>query len=184
MRIRHIMNDKSWQGPRPLLSVTLALALASLLLPMADSGARELRVESARLQSPQMTHPLCEGKLTSGFGSRKDPFSGQVVDHPGIDIAARAGADVLAPADGTVEIAAAKYSGGARLGTVIIIDHGNGLKTFYAHLGSLTVEPGQNVRGQEPIAKVGSTGESTGPHLHFEIWERGNPVDPLRFVAR
>lgn len=107
-----------------------------------------------------------------------------MVDHPGIDIAAQPGVDVLAPADGTVEIAEAKYSGGARLGTVIIIDHGSGLKTFYAHLGSLAVEPGQNVRGQEPIAKVGSTGESTGPHFHFEIWESGNPVDPLRFLAR
>ena len=184
MRIRYILNDKSSRGPRPVLSVTLALALALLLLPMAVVGARETRVESARLQSPRMTHPLPEGRLTSGFGARKDPFNGQAIDHPGIDIAARRGVDVLAPADGTVEIAEAKYSGGAHFGTVIIIDHGRGLKTFYAHLGSVTVEPGQNVRGQEPIAKVGSTGESTGPHLHFEIWESGNPVDPLRFVAR
>lgn len=182
MRIRYILNEK--RVPRPLLSLTLALALALLILPMADSGAHELRVESAPFPALRMTHPLPQGKLTSGFGERTDPFNGQTVDHPGIDIAARAGVDVLAPADGTVEIAETKYSGGTHLGTVIIIDHGNGLKTFYAHLGNVGVEPGQSVRGQEPIAKVGSTGESTGPHLHFEVWESGNPVDPLRFVTR
>ena len=184
MRIRHILNSESSRGPRPVLSVTLAAALALLLLPMADGGAREVPVESVLFQSPSMTHPLPEGRVTSGFRARKDPFSGQTVDHPGIDIAARAGVNVLAPADGTVEIAAERYSGGAHMGTVVILDHGNGLKTFYAHLGSIAVEPGENVGGQKPFATVGSTGESTGPHLHFEIWESGNPVDPLRFVAR
>jgi beta-lactamase regulating signal transducer with metallopeptidase domain len=183
MRIRHILDDKI--SNRPVLSITLALAVGLLLLPMADSGAREVGVESAIQRSlVQMTHPLPEGRVSSGFGERKDPFTGKPVDHPGVDIAAPRGMDILAPAEGVVEIADTRYSGGAHFGTVIIVDHGNELKTFYAHLGSLNVAPGDHVRGGEPIATVGSTGDSTGPHLHFEVWQSGNPVDPLRFIDR
>lgn len=185
MRIRHILNCESSTGPRRVLSATLAVVLGLFLLPMADSRANEVPRESPRVQGGlRMTDPLPEGRLTSAFGPRRDPFSDQLVDHPGIDIAAPVGVDIMAPADGVVEVASTNYSGGAHFGSVIIINHGNELKTFYAHLGSLGVEPGQTVRAGQVIAKVGSSGQSTGSHLHFEVWDRGNPVDPLSHLTR
>jgi murein DD-endopeptidase MepM/ murein hydrolase activator NlpD len=130
-----------------------------------------------------MTHPLPHGRVSSGFGERSNPFTRKREDHAGVDFAAPRGQDVLAPADGIVELADERYSGGTHLGTVIVLDHGREIKTFFAHLGSFNVEPGQRVRRGQPIGTVGSTGVSTGPHLHFETWEGGNPVDPTRFIG-
>jgi murein DD-endopeptidase MepM/ murein hydrolase activator NlpD len=81
-----------------------------------------------------------------------------------------------------VEIAETEYPGRAEFGTVVVIDHGRGVKTFYAHLESLAVESGRRVSGGDTIGTVGSTGLSRGPHLHFEIWKDERPVDPTAFV--
>lgn len=115
--------------------------------------------------------PVC-GVLTSSFGSRRGRR------HTGIDIGADSGTEILAAAGGTVTFSG-QMSG---YGNYIIIDHGNGVETAYGHCSKLLAEKGENVRRGDKIALVGSTGNSTGPHLHFEIKINGEFVDPLNYV--
>ncbi len=115
------------------------------------------------------------GPITSGFGWRIDPVFHRRALHTGIDIAARWGAVVEAAESGTV-----LYVGWMTgYGNVVVLDHGNGISTVYAHLSSYTVRAGDAVRRGQVIARVGSTGWSTGPHLHFEVRQDGQPTDPL-----
>ncbi len=116
------------------------------------------------------------GPLTSGFGLRRHPLFGIVRAHHGVDIAAPWGAPVQAAAPGTVVYAG--WFGG--YGKLVVVDHGGGLATLYGHLSSIAVSAGQRVRRGDVVGRVGSTGYSTGPHLHFEIRVNGRPVDPLR----
>ena len=118
------------------------------------------------------------GTLTSGYGYRTDPFTGERSVHSGVDIAAKKGAPIKAALAGIVELAE-KSSGD--YGNYIIINHG-GFKTLYAHCNDLKVTEGQNVSSGESIATVGSTGRSTGPHLHFEIRIGDTKIDPTPFV--
>jgi murein DD-endopeptidase MepM/ murein hydrolase activator NlpD len=115
------------------------------------------------------------GRLTSGFGRRVHPISGGLRRHAGIDLAAPAGAPVRATSDGVVS--AAGWAGG--YGLRIALDHGNAVETRYAHLSQLAVRPGQQVRQGEVIGFVGSTGQSTGPHVHYELRRGGLAIDPL-----
>ncbi|MCS7234549.1 MAG: peptidoglycan DD-metalloendopeptidase family protein [Armatimonadota bacterium] len=116
------------------------------------------------------------GSLTSGFGLRRHPLFGIVRAHHGVDIAAPWGTPVQAAAAGTVVYAG--WFGG--YGKLVVVDHGGGLATLYGHLSSIAVSAGQRVRRGDVVGRVGSTGYSTGPHLHFEIRVNGRPVDPLR----
>lgn len=118
------------------------------------------------------------GWVTSDFGQRMDPYTAERVMHEGLDIAAPAGRDVLAPADGTVVFAG--LEGG--YGNVIVIDHGYGIKTRYGHLSQIMVKAGQHVRRGESIAAIGNTGRSTGPHLHYEVRVNGVPENPRKFI--
>jgi len=113
------------------------------------------------------------GPITSFFGWRDEEF------HHGIDIAAEAGSLIRSAWSGTVE-----FSGWRNgiYGRTVILDHGQGLKTLYAHNEVNLVAPGEYVEAGQIIAKVGSSGRATGPHLHFEVWEKGRPVNPLRFL--
>jgi murein DD-endopeptidase MepM/ murein hydrolase activator NlpD len=90
---------------------------------------------------------------------------------------------VLAPAPGVVLVATEDYEPSPASGTVVIVDHGDGLQTMYAHLGSLAVTDGESVARGQLLARVGSTGKSTGPHLHFEVRVGGEPKDPAEYVA-
>jgi murein DD-endopeptidase MepM/ murein hydrolase activator NlpD len=119
------------------------------------------------------------GRLSSFFGRRKHPVTGQKKLHAGIDIAVREGTWVGAAADGVVTVAA---SGIGHYGTAVFIDHGNGYETQYGHLSQVFVRPGQRVKARQLIAKSGSTGWSTGPHLHFTIKKDGVPKDPLKYL--
>ncbi len=109
------------------------------------------------------------GFITSEFGSRMDPFTEGRVMHAGMDIATEHGKEVIAPADGLVVFAG--MEGG--YGNVIVIDHGYGVKTRYGHLAAIKVKAGQKVKRRELIGNVGSTGRSTGPHLHYEVRVNG-----------
>ena len=118
------------------------------------------------------------GWVTSLFGSRIDPFTGQRTMHRGLDIAGPIGTEIRAPANGTVV-----YSGtqGA-LGKTLVIDHGNNVKTYYSHLSEMFVKVGDIVSRRQVIAALGNTGRSTGPHLHYEVRVNGIPEDPRKFI--
>jgi len=119
-----------------------------------------------------------KGRLTSGFGERPSPFTGRLEFHAGIDIANRTGTQIMAAGKGTVTFAGYKKG----YGYFVTVDHGYGFTTNYAHLSQILVEAGQKVEKGEVIAKMGNTGRSTGPHLHFEILKGGEPVDPLQYL--
>jgi murein DD-endopeptidase MepM/ murein hydrolase activator NlpD len=122
--------------------------------------------------------PVLNGRFTSGFGYRVSPFGRGSDTHLGIDLAAPVGTSIYAPADGTVISSDWSSSG---YGLMVTIDHGFGLTTRYAHLSESLVEAGSSVERGQIIAKVGNTGRSTGPHLHFETVLGGVHVDPLIF---
>ena len=123
--------------------------------------------------------PIAGAEITSLFGNRDDPFVHRHAFHAGLDFAALRGTPIRAAAGGTVAFAGFKPD----YGWVVEIDHGNGLTTRYAHASALLVRTGAVVGPGEPIARVGSTGRSTGPHLHFEVLEAGVHVDPKRYLA-
>lgn len=118
-------------------------------------------------------------RITSGFGGRSSPIEGASSNHKGIDIGASTGSNILAAASGTVTIST--YSASA--GNYVMISHGGGVSTVYMHCSSRLVSAGDKVSQGDVIAKVGSTGYSTGPHLHFEIRNNGSYVDPSKYVS-
>jgi murein DD-endopeptidase MepM/ murein hydrolase activator NlpD len=118
------------------------------------------------------------GRLGDGFGTRHDPFSGEGAMHTGIDIATTYGTPVKVTADGIIRHAS-WYSG---YGQCVIVDHGNGYQTLYGHLSKIDVMEGQEIRQGEPVGRVGSTGRSTGSHLHYEVRIHSTPVNPYRFL--
>ncbi len=120
------------------------------------------------------------GILRSSFGERSDPFSGEGAFHTGIDIATPQGTDVHATADGVV--ASAGWANG--YGRLLVLDHGNGLQTYYAHLSRFLVVPGEEVRSTQVIGLSGASGRATGPHIHYEVRLAGTPVNPYRYLAR
>ncbi len=119
-----------------------------------------------------------DGGLSSTFGYRSDPFTRGLALHTGIDLRSEYGAPARAAAAGTVTMA--DYSGG--YGNMVEVDHGHGLATRYAHLSAITVVPGQAVAAGQMVGRIGSTGRSTGTHLHYETRIDGEPVDPQRFL--
>lgn len=119
--------------------------------------------------------PLARAFRTSSFGYRRDPMTGRSKWHSGVDLAAPTGTPIMATQDGVVGTAG--WKGG--YGIAVVLNHGGGVQTLYAHMSRLTVSPGQAVRAGEVIGLVGSTGRSTGPHLHYEIRQNGRPVRPV-----
>ena len=119
------------------------------------------------------------GELTDGFGGRRNPFGGSSSEfHSGQDIATLWGTNVIAAANGTVTFAG--WQNG--YGQIVVIDHGNGVTTRYGHLSGIDVAVGQAIERGQQIGRVGSTGRSTGPHLHYEIRINDEPVDPLQYL--
>lgn len=124
--------------------------------------------------------PVSGARLSSNYGTRVHPITGKIKKHTGVDLAAPQGTDIHAAAGGVV-IVAEWWSG---YGNTVIIDHGNNVWTLYGHIrqGGISVEKGQTIKKGEKIAEVGSTGNSTGPHLHFEVRINGTPVDPMPYL--
>ncbi len=119
------------------------------------------------------------GKINNEFGFRRNPFGGRAYEfHPGMDIDGERGDPVIAPANGTV--ISAGYKGG--YGNMVEIDHGNGLTTRYGHMSKIDAEVGQTITRGATIGQVGSTGRSTGPHLHFEVRLNDKPINPRLFL--
>ena len=123
--------------------------------------------------------PIKGAELVSSFGNRSDPFAGRQAFHAGLDFAAHLGTPILAAAGGRVGFAGFRPD----FGWLVEIVHGNGLTTRYAHASKLLVRSGEVVGPGERIAMVGSTGRSTGPHLHFEVLRNGGAVDPKRYLG-
>lgn len=119
-----------------------------------------------------------KGWVTSGFGRRVSPFTGRRKFHHGLDIAARTGTPVLAAASGVVS----KVATMADYGKVLVLDHGYGYQTYYAHNSKIFVKVGQRVQRGDKVAAVGNTGRSTGSHLHYEVRLNGVPVNPKRYL--
>lgn len=122
--------------------------------------------------------PIKDGWLSSYYGNRIDPFNGKKVFHHGLDFAGKAGSEVVAVADGIVSWQGSR--GG--YGEMIDIDHGNGYQTRYAHNKKLVVKLGDRIKKGQAIALMGSTGRSTGPHVHFEVLRDGKAVNPYNFI--
>ncbi|MCL2715432.1 MAG: peptidoglycan DD-metalloendopeptidase family protein [Alphaproteobacteria bacterium] len=157
--------------------------------PQADAFETHLyRISTARAEMERLTRTLAqvpyrkpvigEVEFTSGFGVRTDPFLGRPAMHTGLDFRAAFGDLVRATANGVVT--SATWSGG--YGRMVEINHGNGLSTRYGHLSAISVRPGETVRIGQIIGEVGSTGRSTGPHLHYETRIDGEAVDPQKFL--
>ena len=124
--------------------------------------------------------PVTQGFISSYFGAREDPFTGREAYHKGVDFAGSAGADVIAVAAGVVTWAGERSG----YGTLVEINHGDGYVTRYAHNERALVHVGDTVKRGEKIALMGSTGHSTGPHVHFEVLRNGRQVNPLGFVGK
>jgi len=161
--------------------------------PVDSAGLAALDNKTARLEQQMrkyeealrergMTPSLrpVDGRLESGFGGRRNPFGGSSFEfHTGQDIDAPWGAPVVAAASGKVIIAGWQHG----YGQVVYIDHGSGLTTRYGHLSQIGVKVGQSISRGENLGRVGSTGRSTGPHLHYEVRIKDNPVDPLSYLT-
>jgi len=160
-------------GPHDLHSFAEEIARVEATLKALRA---HLERERVRLRRTPRGWPV-EGPLNARFGVRRNPFGEGYEFHAGVDLDARPGEPVRATADGTVVFAA--YRG--EYGNLVILDHGNGLTTFYGHLSRITVRVGQTVTRGQIVGRAGSTGRSTGPHVHYEVRVNDRPVNPQRF---
>jgi murein DD-endopeptidase MepM/ murein hydrolase activator NlpD len=157
-------------------AVNAQLARIETQITSVANAAAQQSLELMRLPTRL---PIAGAALTSTFGNRVDPFDHTREFHPGIDFAARLGTPIASAAGGIVAFAGFRRD----YGWVVEIDHGNGLSTRYAHASELLVHAGEVVGPGDRIAMVGSTGRSTGPHLHFEVLRAGDHVDPRHYLA-
>ena len=156
----------------------------TLLGGYVNSGGQIIDPDTDWVGTDIFAWPLPQSfTITSPFGYRKDPFTGEVTYHSGTDIAAPAGTPILAAAGGTVAIANGTDPWGGSYGYYIKLDHGEGIETLYAHCSAITVTAGQRVRQGEVIGFVGNTGNSTGNHLHFEVWENGKCKNAMSYFV-
>jgi murein DD-endopeptidase MepM/ murein hydrolase activator NlpD len=163
------------------------------LTMMIDELSRRIEVRSAQFSSLEGViagrelsaeikpsgRPVRDGYISSYFGERMDPFNGEEAFHKGVDFASDAGADVLAVASGIVSFAGPREG----YGNLVEVNHGNGYLTRYAHNEQVLVSLGEEVQRGQALAIVGSTGHSTGPHVHFEVLKDGRQIDPMAFVG-
>lgn len=154
----------------------MVLATTKRIVPRDPCGLTSLQTA---LKTLPLALPLAAIEIDSGFGWRRDPFTGRAEFHSGIDLGGSFRAPVYGTAAGTVIFSGTKQA----YGRTVEINHGNGIVTRYAHLSRLAVIAGQHVGTHQIIGELGSTGRSTGPHLHYEVLVAGHPVDPSGFLA-
>ena len=157
---------------------------AELLGGFAQGGGELMNPDSTRTPTGTLQWPLpVAGTITSQFGHRVDPITGEVSSHTGTDIACAEGTPILAAADGTVTVANSLDSWGGSYGYYIQIDHGGGLETLYAHCSSICVTTDQQVQAGQVIGYVGHTGRATGSHLHLEVHVNGSRTDAMMYFG-
>ncbi len=154
------------------------LATTAGFKPQDLPGGLSAGTVPGRGGAPSSLPPVADIGYSSNFGYRIDPFTGENGFHEGVDFPADAGTPVVAAASGKVVFAGEQY----QYGKMVKTDHGNGLVTRYAHASRLNVRDGDLVLRGQRVATVGSTGRSTGPHLHFEVRLNGVPQNPARFL--
>ena len=169
----------------PATMLRPAEEIAALTSSMEEERPRLRELEDLVSRTGEMMSRLplawpVHGRLSSSYGHRRSPWNGRPEEHEGLDIGSPSGTSVQSPAPGTVVTA----SGGGGYGRHVVVDHGNGVRSLYGHLSKIDVKPGQQVEKGETIGRVGSTGHSTGPHLHYEIRVEGKPVDPRGFLPQ
>jgi murein DD-endopeptidase MepM/ murein hydrolase activator NlpD len=171
----------------PLIEAKDPRALAAVLdvdedfagrIERAATDLSDMQDLSDVAQDLPLARPVTDPRETSGYGVRADPFTGRPAFHPGQDFAGGYGSPIYATAPGIVSFTGIRSG----YGETIEIDHGHGFKTRYAHLSATAVHVGQQVAVGQRIGAMGSTGRSTGTHLHYETWANGRPQNPLRFI--
>ncbi len=163
------------------------MAVLDGLAERIDSREQQLEVLENLLSNTQLSkdtylsgRPIQKGWMSSRYGTRVDPFTGQLAWHAGVDFAGKQGSGIIAVASGVVTWSGERYG----YGKMVEVDHGNGYKTRYAHCHELKVSIGDIVKKSQVIALMGSSGRSTGPHVHFEVYKNGRTVDPSAYVHR
>lgn len=156
----------------------LSAAVTDLSGKATQLASKKSEIEQEVKKQESFIKPT-SGRISSPFGYRTHPVTGSYTLHSGIDIAASSGTTVVASRNG--KVVSAGYSGS--YGNLIVISHGNGIETAYAHLSSINVRVGESVSQGQLIGKVGSTGRSTGPHLHFEVRINGTAVNPSKYIG-
>ena len=159
-----------------------AMGVVRRMLTALESGLQTARPRMERRAALARSTPSiwpALGPLTSSFGYRRDPFTLAAAMHPGLDVDVETGTPVHATADGVV--VDAQYH--AEYGNFVTVSHGYGIETRYAHLSRITVRPGTSVTRGQVVGQAGSTGRSTGVHVHYEVWIDGRPVNPLQYLV-
>ena len=171
-------------GGEPLKSPDFLKALDDMALQI-DDRARQLELLEQVVSRRELNHtvspagkPITRGWLSSYYGMRTDPFTGRLAMHKGMDFAGQMDANVVATAAGVVTWAGKRYG----YGNLIEINHGNGYSTRYGHCHKVLVKVGDTVKPGQKIALMGSTGRSTGPHVHYEVLKNGRQINPAKFV--
>lgn len=152
-----------------------------------DSREQQLEVLGSLMSANKFSadtfvagRPIDKGWMSSRYGQRTDPFTGRLAWHGGVDFAGKTGTEIKAVASGVVTWSDDRYG----YGKLVEINHGNGYKTRYAHCDTLEAKVGDIVRKGDVVALMGSTGRSTGPHVHFEVYKNGRSVDPAAYIHR
>lgn len=174
------MLDENYQAP------TLSDALDQLTARITDRQ-QQIEVLHSLLSNREFKkdiflagRPIKKGWMSSRYGKRRDPFHGRIAWHAGVDFAGKDGSEIISVAAGVVTWAAKRYG----YGLLVEINHGNGYSTRYAHCKEISVKVGDVVDKNQVVALMGSTGRSTGPHVHFEVLKNNRQVDPARFIHR
>ncbi len=155
------------------------------LAAQLDDREQQLRVMEAFFMGRELEgevfpagRPITKGWISSYYGMRVDPFTGLQAMHNGVDLAGKSGSDVIASAAGVITWAGSRYG----YGQLVEINHGNGYVTRYGHNSKILVQTGDEVEKGQPIAQMGSSGRSTGPHVHYEVLKNGRVVDPIKYI--
>ncbi len=188
-KISEVLEEPQGSADENEISGEQALNTAALLpdIPAGDTNIILTAVPTSPIlqittafQSTTLLMPVNNATVSSHFGERSNPITHNAETHKGVDLAAPKGSDIFAAEGGTVILSQKSAS----YGNYIIIDHGNGMQTLYAHCSKLLKRVGDTVEKGDIIARVGSTGQSTGPHLHFEVIKNGEYLNPLTLVEK